>query len=529
MNARFVRVLFVCLLIVANPPGVLAAQDATTVAPYVTVSGQDLAWSAPWTFVEDDAMLTSDLDLVFLTDGSATVAVSTGDIHPENARGLVIGFLGGDTNVLEVIDAGAGASTSYWFDQFPVDDEPFGAFSTATTVSPAVSVLVMFIGPVASFGEGMASAQGAITLDGQALFPNVDGMALQAQLGVPANPTDDAALPEFVAEGQWVDRTYDVQVMWEDTWFVLRTEGEHTIHLGMAESTAMLTVTVMPREGTTPQQWADEQVRGRDDNWGTYTYLPQYVGENEVLTIGLHTSGEGGIMQEVLFLDDGETVVTVGMALLEGDLLNIAGLYRDTVRIDGRVPMEDVDLATMAAEMDSGGLSAEGLYASPQYGIELEWDPATWEPWPSLGDAAFSDPVQRSDGFMLASRTEADVSLVVFMGSTEGLDLSGFVTYNAEPDISSANYGDGVTLLKTVVEGDRAANVFQSTADTGPMLIYETYELAKDGNVMVVIVYMAPAPTIAQTLPAAQNALTLEGEPVLDILTVEELMALFGQ
>lgn len=533
MNARCLRLMFLTLsLILALPQPLAAVAQGTTAgattSPYVTVIGQDLAWADPWVFVEDDAMRTSDLDLVFLTDGSATVAVSTGDIFPENARGLVIGFLGGDTDLVEFLDQGAGDVNSYWFDAFPVDDEPYGAFSVATALDATNSILLMYIAPVATFGEGMASAQTGITLGGQPLFPNVDGMALQAQLGVPAGVDTDPSLPAFVPEGQWVDRTYDVQIAWDKTWLPLGPEGEHSFRLGRVDSMVMVTVTVMPRQGTTPQQWADEQVRGRDDNWGTYTYLPQYVAENEVLTIGLHTSGEGGIMQEVLFLDDGETVVTVGMSLLDGDLLNVVELYRASVRIDGRVPLEDVDLASMVAETEFNGLHADGSYVSPQYAVSLEWDTAAWAPWPSLEEAATSNPSQRSDMFMLASQNDADASLIVVMGSTEGLDLEGFVTYNAAPEICGSNYGQEVTLLETVVEGDHAANIFRQESPTGPILIYESYELARGGTVLVVIVYVAPVSSIAGTLPGAQEAITLEGEPVLDVLTVEQIAELLG-
>ena len=535
MNARCPRLMFLTLsLVIAMlQPGMAVAQGGATAtgattSPYVTVSGQELAWADPWVFVENDAMRTSDLDLVFLTDGTATVAVSTGGIFPENARGLVIGFLGGDTDLVEILDQGTGDVTSYWFDAFPVDGEPYGAFSVATTLGADSALLVMYISPVSAFGEGMASAQSSISLGGQPLFASVDGMALQAQLGGPANVATDTALPEFVPQSQWVDRTYDVQLMWDKTWLPLGPDGEHGFRLGSVDSTTLLTITIAPREGTTPQEWADAQVKGRDDNWGTYTYLPQYVGEDDVLTIGLETSGLGGIVQEVLFLEDAETIAIVSMVVLNADPLTVVETYRASVRIDGGVPLEDVDLASMVAEMECNGLHADGSYISPQYAVGLEWDSAAWAPWPSLEEAAMSNPSHRTDGFMLASRNGPDTSLIVFIGSTEGLELEGFVTYNADPDMYLSNYGQDVSLLETVVEGTRAANVFLQESPTGPMLIYETYELAKDGSVLVVIVLVTPAPSMAQTLPAAQAEISLEGEPVLDILTVEEIMKLLA-
>jgi hypothetical protein len=224
MNARYARLVTVSLafMLLLGQSGVVTAQDGPTASPYTTVTGQVLMWAEPWSIVEDDALQTADLDLVFLTDGMTTVAVSTGDIIPENSRGLVIGFLGGDTGAVQVLDQGAGTTTSYWFDQFPVGGEPHGAFSIATSLSAEEAVLVMYISPVLAFGEGLTSAQENVTLDEVPLFGGVDGMALQTELGAVADASpsagnlvqDDAqALPEFLPIGQWVDRTYDVQVM----------------------------------------------------------------------------------------------------------------------------------------------------------------------------------------------------------------------------------------------------------------------------------------------------------------------------
>lgn len=531
MDARTVRTLFLCVLFALGQVGAAVAQRAVTASPYTTVTGQSLAWAAPWTFVEDDAMQTADLDLVFLTDGTATVAVSTGGINPESARGLVIAFLGGDTNSVEFLDQGGGTASAYWFDAYPVDDEPFGAFSTATSLDAINSVLLMYIAPVASFGEGLASVQQGITLDGVPLFDGVDGMALQAQLGAPGGDPGAAGQAEFTPEGQWVDRTYDVQVAWDDTWFALGPDGDHAFRLGMPGSTVMLTVTVMPREGTTPQDWAEEQVRGREAMWGSYTFLPQYVGNDEVLTIGVHTSGQGGIVQEVLFLDDGETVVVVGVAILDGDPVEIAGTYRNSVRIDGRVPLEVVDLEAMARNDVSlyadAGVVEPGHFVGPQTGVDVQWSDA-WQLDPNVSPPVETDPEAGSDLVNIDCIDDESLWITVLAMPSGGGGIDPFVDIASSPDWIS-QFGPDATVVHTEISGDRGVVLVKDTSVVPARMIYTELTLVDNGQTLLVVGAGGPLEQAGEGIRFVQETVTVNGEPVLGWYPVDGVLTWLGQ
>ncbi len=535
MNARSVWILFLCLLFAFGQPVAIAARGALTTSPYTTVTGQALAWSAPWTFVEDDAMQTADLDLVFLTDGTATVAVSTGDIMPENARGLVIGFLGGDTNLLQVIDAGAGGATSYWFDQFPVDAENFGAFSTATALDATNSVLLMFLAPVTSFGGGLASAQAAITLDGQPLFPSVDGMALQAQLGgVPgaeSNATTTATTTEFLPVGQWVHEASGVQVAWDGTWVPLGPDGDDTFRLSGRVSTTMLNITIAPREGATPQMWADDLVRGREDMWRSYDFLPMVVGEDDVVVVGRDPTGEGGIVQEVLFLDDGETVAIVGLAVLEGDPVDVAEAYRASVRIDGRVPMEAVDFDLLGSGdvslyADAGMVDASH-FVGPQTGIEVQWSDA-WQLDPNVSPPVGTDAESRSDTVNIDRIDDESLWITVLVMPADGESIDRYVEVISSPEWV-AQYGPDATVVHSGVSGERGVVLVKNEGITPARMVATELLLVDNGQTLLFVSVGSRLDQAGTDIPFVQETVTVNGEPVLGWYPVEDIQTWLGQ
>jgi hypothetical protein len=229
-------------------------------------------------------------------------------------------------------------------------------------------------------------------------------------------------------------------------------------------------------------------------------------------------------VQEVLFLDDGETVVTVGLVAIEGDPVEAAIEYRESVRIDGRVPLEDVDLDALTAPANAPGIVGDGQYVSPQYGVGIEWDTASWDIY---DEVATSDPTYGEDMLHLAWLSEEPAWIHVIIVPPNDATLAEFVAYNADPDVYQPIYGRDAELLATSVEGSRGANVFRAWADDEPVLVLESYVFAKDGGSMVVTLYIAPASSVEESLPSAQQGIVIDGEPILPYQEVEDILTLF--
>ncbi len=101
-------------------------------ATYVAATGQTVTWNPPWTF-DDGSLIAGDaVDMVFLRGEDAIGVVGMGDFQPEQARSLVFGYLGGNTELAITIDQGSSGQISYWLDSVPMNGTTFGAFTIAT-------------------------------------------------------------------------------------------------------------------------------------------------------------------------------------------------------------------------------------------------------------------------------------------------------------------------------------------------------------------------------------------------------------
>ncbi|MDQ3539252.1 MAG: hypothetical protein M3440_01060, partial [Chloroflexota bacterium] len=168
-------------------PGATVAQGTGDVSIDVSVG-----WSAPFEERTDIRTVPEATHETVLVHEVDIVIVANGDFAPAPARLAALEELGPDPDTLVSVDAGTEGDPQYWLDLVTVEGTPYGAFTLARGVESGVA-LTMFLGPVATFADGMAQSQEVVLVDGEPLFEGVDPVGLQTLL--------EAWLPQLDAGG----------------------------------------------------------------------------------------------------------------------------------------------------------------------------------------------------------------------------------------------------------------------------------------------------------------------------------------
>jgi hypothetical protein len=199
-----------------------------------------VGWTAPFEERTDLTAVPDASHETILANQDDSVVVANGDLAPAGARLAAFEALGADPDTLVNVDAGTSGDPQYWLDLLTVAEEPYGAFALARTVETGVT-LTLFLGPVATFADGMAQAQAAVLVDGEPLFDGVEPGGLQALLEaeLPAldsagadDDADDAVATEDAAEdteatpdesglvgdGAYVSPHHGVALTWTEAW-----------------------------------------------------------------------------------------------------------------------------------------------------------------------------------------------------------------------------------------------------------------------------------------------------------------------
>jgi hypothetical protein len=237
-RARLARTLVFLILAGIHVPVSAVAQGAGDVSIAVIV-----AWTAPFEERTDLPAVPDASHETILANEDDYVVVANGGLAPADARFAAFEALGADPETLVSVDAGASGDPQYWLDLVAVAGEPYGAFTVARTVDSGVTVM-LFLGPVTTFADGLAQAQEVVLVDGEPLFEGVDPAGLQALLeaGLPAldggGAADDApedalateaaerdtgATPDesgLVGEGSYLSPHHGFALTWTEEWIL---------------------------------------------------------------------------------------------------------------------------------------------------------------------------------------------------------------------------------------------------------------------------------------------------------------------
>lgn len=202
-SARFLVVL---TLVVTSSLATVAAGQVTTISLSVEATEP---WTVETEFVEIDGQAPTQpltdgehyvLILVAIDGGSATVRLDA------------LKAMGAAPDSVVTIDQGDTGTIAYWLDSLSVGGQPWGSFTLARTEgSSDAQVITMYLGPVAGFADGLASAQGAITVNDEPVLDGVGGEGLEELLvaAAPESDTGGDATPEADTDEPATDEPTD--------------------------------------------------------------------------------------------------------------------------------------------------------------------------------------------------------------------------------------------------------------------------------------------------------------------------------
>lgn len=199
-------VLVVLVGLVSASPGAFAAQgkglvDDTTYV--LETTGDEVTWDDPWEFDDDISETGDGYEIVALNAelSSLLISVLPNGLDIEEARDIVLDEFAAGTDEFATIDRGAYDNISYSLDLANVDGTDLGVFTLFRRGSGSTPTFAyIFISSIQGFGDGFASSQERIAIDGDPIFKGVDGDGLQTQLeqnrGSAPDPDEDTPEPD---------------------------------------------------------------------------------------------------------------------------------------------------------------------------------------------------------------------------------------------------------------------------------------------------------------------------------------------
>jgi hypothetical protein len=187
---------------VAAPSGV-AAQAANS---QVLLGNVAVAWNAPWAKDTEASGAGQGWEQLWLDGSLGSVLVETDvpAVPAQQLREELLGAIGADTPVERVLETGSGTYTST-VDIARYPDSPVGILIDVYE-EPTGTRLFLLVAGVSVFAEVKASVEASITIGGQPLFANIDGVIVQTNLeaadGQPSGTTVQAPVATGGTTGQ---------------------------------------------------------------------------------------------------------------------------------------------------------------------------------------------------------------------------------------------------------------------------------------------------------------------------------------
>ncbi|MGN6484875.1 MAG: hypothetical protein ACTHMX_10775 [Thermomicrobiales bacterium] len=176
------------------------------------------------------------------------------------------------------------------------------------------------------------------------------------------------------------------------------------------------------------------------------------------------------------------------------------------------------------------GVTGDGEYESPQYGIPVEWTEA-WLIDESLDAPVVSDTDTGTDqiGLVRADFSEGEpetygaLSVRFFEAGSEDTPES-VVDYWTSKDYLNGGAGDGSTVLLSDATKTEGSVVLVSELDSGGTLVqYLSVFFLDRGKTAVMIEFYATDTSIVDAYADAEDGVTVDGQPILTIFDAKDI------
>lgn len=176
------------------------------------------------------------------------------------------------------------------------------------------------------------------------------------------------------------------------------------------------------------------------------------------------------------------------------------------------------------------GVTGDGAYESPQYGIPVEWTDA-WLIDESLDAPVVSDTDTGTDQIALVrsdfsegdAETYGALSVRFFEAGSEDTPQS-VVDYWTSKDYLNGGAGDGSTVLLSDATKTEGSVVLVSDLDSGGTLVqYLSVFFLDRGKTAVMIEFYATDTSIADAYADVEDGVTVDGQPILTIFNAKDI------
>lgn len=184
-------------------------------------------------------------------------------------------------------------------------------------------------------------------------------------------------------------------------------------------------------------------------------------------------------------------------------------------RLGGNVADDDDDVD---GELAALGLVDDGLYESPQFGVEVEWS----NDWELNLELLSSNEDNEVDNLGLNNDGGALVLVTIFeAGEATPED---FAAYWQSDDFLEENASDDVEILMADSSRGESAVLISDTFDDGDEFwaLRQAYSL-DGGDTIAIVLMLGVADDFPDNLEDAQDGISIDGDPALSLFSVDEV------
>ena len=511
----------------------------------VLLGNLPVAWSDPW--VKDDEASGSGQgwDQLWLdgTYGSVLVETDIPAVPAAQLRDELLGMIGTGVPVERVLESASGTYSST-VDIVRYPDGPVGILIDVYE-DPSGTTLTLLVAGVSEFADAKASAEAGITVAGQPLFTNIDGVMVQTNLEAaaaqpggaveaptptPATAQDPATAPaptpapavgptpttvppagtgsaSDLSAGSFTIESNNWLVKWNEGW-LSRFEDSKALVIWHQDARVHLEVQHFVEASVTMTdddhidrelEWLNADASPKD--W-TYRYSFTLDNDQRIVMVFSRTTPEGTLYSVSDVFVDGTHYSKVRMQAWDVDFAEALTVIQSTVTVNGAAPFGDLDLSALGEGLvpDEERDTRFTLFSSSRH--------VTWTP-------EWTTTVLVRERVSLTSTDEAVRFRATDQRYLEAADLSAAEW--AELEVEGLQ-SDGMTDV-TVVEqleldnGQRLVLVL-SWADEGKIFYSISQAVKSDGNIEMQIL-QAEESRLVSGLADVQAGITIGGVPPL--------------
>lgn len=186
---------------------------------------------------------------------------------------------------------------------------------------------------------------------------------------------------------------------------------------------------------------------------------------------------------------------------------------------EGALPDDEQGRGETDDDLAALGVVDDGLYESPQYGVEIEWG-GDWELNP---DFVTSDEDDEVDGLgFVINEGEAIILISVF--AAEGAAPADFAAFWESDDFLAENTsGDAEVLLADSDRSEGGVLIVEETDDGGELWTLRQAYALDGGDTIAIATMLGLGETFPDRLADAQDDIAIDGDPFLGFFSVDDV------